>query len=192
MRSTWTVGVSGGTLFAILLVQSAGTRQQPTERIATDWPMYRHDLAGTGYSPLTQIDTRNVAKLTRVWTYRLQGDAPAATPAGSGGPGVVNSQATPIVVNRVMYLPAANRVVALEADTGKEIWRYPVSGGVPSRRGVSYWPGEGTNAPRIIFTAGRRLIAVDAAAGTPAAGFGTNGEVDMTVPYNSVPLVYQN
>ena len=40
--------------------------------------------------------------------------------------------------------------------------------------------------------AGRRLIALDAASGAVASGFGTNGEVDIVVPYNSVPLVYQN
>src|SRR5213083_943172 len=99
-RCTWTKSVAGGAVFTILLVQSAGTQRQPTEKIAGDWPMYRHDLAGTGYSPLGDINTRNVAALTQAWTYRLQGDAPAA------GPGGVNSEATPIVVNGVMYLPA--------------------------------------------------------------------------------------
>ncbi|PYR15301.1 MAG: hypothetical protein DMF94_32330 [Acidobacteria bacterium] len=135
-RCTWRKSVAGGAVFTILLVQSAGTQQQGTEKIGGDWPMYRHDLAGTGYSPLVQVNTRNVATLAQVWTYRLQGDTPvAAVPAGRGGPASVNSEATPIVVNGVMYLPAANRVVALESETGKEIWRYPVSGAAPSRRG---------------------------------------------------------
>jgi len=78
------------------------------------------------------------------------------------------------------------------AGTGKEIWQYPLGGAAPSRRGVAYWRGDGTNAPRIIFTAGRRLIALDARTGAPAPGFGKDGEVDMVVPYNSVPLAYQN
>ena len=83
LRSTWTMSVSGGALLTILIVQSAGTQQQPAEKIGGDWPMYRHDLAGTGYSPLIEVNTRNVATLTQVWTYRLQGDAPAAAvPAG--------------------------------------------------------------------------------------------------------------
>lgn len=192
-RSTWTMSVAGGALFAMLLVQSAGTQQQPAEKIVGDWPMYRHDLAGTGHSPLVQVNTKNAATLAQVWTYRLQSDAPpAAVPTGRGGAGALNSEATPIVVNRVMYLPAANRVVALEPETGKQIWRYVVSGAAPSRRGVAYWPGDGSNPPRIIFTSGRRLIALDAKTGAPAAGFGKEGEVDMVVPYNSVPLVYQN
>jgi quinoprotein glucose dehydrogenase len=194
MRSGSTMSVCLGALLATLLVHSAGTRQPSTEPIGGDWPMYRHDMAGTGYSPLTEVSTRNVATLAQAWTYRLQSDAPdaAAGASGRGGAGGVNSEVTPIVVNRVMYLPAANRVVALEPETGKEIWRHPVSGGAPSRRGVAYWRGEGDTPPRIIFTAGRRLIALDAGTGAPAPGFGTDGEVDMVVPYNSVPLVYRN
>jgi quinoprotein glucose dehydrogenase len=192
MRFRWIVNVSGGALFTVLLAQSGITQQRPAETSSNDWPMYRHDFAGTGYSPLAQINTKNVASLARAWTYRLQSDAPAAAaPGGRGGPGGVNSEVTPIVVNRVMYLPAANRVVALEPETGKEIWRYVVTGGAPSRRGVAYWPGDGTS-PRILFTAGRRLIALDARTGTLDPGFGKNGEVDMVVPYNSVPLVYRN
>ena len=84
MRSTRTMSVSGGALLMILLAQSAGPQQQPTEKIGGDWPMYRHDLAGTGYSPLTEVNTKNVSTLTQVWTYRLQSDAPAADVPAKG------------------------------------------------------------------------------------------------------------
>src|SRR2546425_3812828 len=192
MSFTW-MRVVAGTLFWVLFAQPGGTQQATAQRTGADWPMYRYDFAGTGYSPLAQIDTRNVANLTQAWTYSLQSDAPsAADAAGRGGPAGLNSEATPIVVNGVMYVPAANRVVALEAETGREIWRYPVTGGAPSRRGVAYWAGEGGNPPRIIFAAGRRLIALNARTGTLDSGFGRDGEVDMVVPYNSVPLVYRN
>jgi len=189
MLMRWSVSV----VIIVLMAQSGRTQPSSTEKPGTDWPMYRHDLAGSGYSPLAQIDTKNVAKLIQVWTYGLQSDAPpAAQGTGRGGAGGPNSEATPIVVNRVMYLPAANRVVALEPDEGKQLWRYTVSGGAPSRRGVAYWSGDGSNRPRIIFTAGRRLIALDANSGAIVSSFGSNGEVDMGVPYNSVPLVYKN
>jgi quinoprotein glucose dehydrogenase len=180
-----------GLLVSMLLVQSGVTQSRPA---AGDWPMYRHDYAGTGYSPLTQITAANVSTLARAWTYRLQSDSPApAPPTGRGGAGGgVNSQATPIVVNGTMYLPAADRVVALQPETGKEIWRHAVAGGVPSRRGVAYWPGDGGTPPRILFTAGRRLIALNAADGTLATSFGTKGEVDLVVPFNSVPGVFRN
>lgn len=193
MRSTRTMAVIGAALVVAVFVQSARTEQQPAATTGGDWPMYRHDLAGTGYSPLTQIDAGNVARLTQVWTYRLQSDAPAPpTTPGRGGQGAINSQATPIVVNGVMYVPAANRVVALDPDTGKELWSHPIVGGAPSRRGVAHWTGEGANLSRILFTVGRRLIALDAATGEPVSSFGKDGEVDMVVPYNSVPLVFRN
>ncbi len=157
-----------------------------------DWPVYTHDLAGSHYSPLKQINSTNVAKLAPVWSYKLQGD-PAAGPAGrGGGRGGVNSEAPPIVVNGVMYLPAANRIVALEPETGKELWSYPVSGVGLSRRGVAYWPGDRTNPPRIVFTAGPRLIGLNANTGKIDPGFGKEGEVDMTVGYNSVPTSFKN
>lgn len=190
MRSTWIVNASGGVMLAVLVGQSSALQRQPADGPGNDWPMYRGSYAGTGYSPLTQINRQNVAKLTQAWTYRLQGDTPAA--AEKSGPAALSSQATPIVVDGVMYLPAANRVVAIEPETGREIWRFPVTGGAPSRRGVAYWPGEGSNPPRVIFAAGRRLIALSARTGAIDGGFGESGEVDMGVPYNSVPLIYRN
>ncbi len=114
---------------------------------------------------------------------------PAAATAGGRG---LNSEATPIVVGGVMYVPTANRVLALEADTGKEIWSYPLTAGAPSRRGVAYWPGQGADLPRIIFTSGRRLIALSARTGENVSGFGKDGEVDLGIPYNSVPGIYRN
>jgi quinoprotein glucose dehydrogenase len=186
--------VLGVALLSMLLVQPGATQRGASPVPGADWPMYRHDYAGTGYSPLTQITVRNVATLAPAWTYRLQSDAPPAPSAGGrGGAGAgVNSQATPIVVNGVMYLPAADRVVALHPDTGKEIWRHQVAGGTPSRRGVAYWPGDGGIPARIVFTAGRRLIALDAASGAIAPGFGAQGEVDLVVPFNSVPGIFRN
>src|SRR5262249_54851322 len=178
------------TVPAILALLSALV-PQPARRAAAfrdaEWPMFRHDAEGTGRSPLTQITRGNVATLTQAWTYRLQGDEAAGTPA-AGAARPLSSEATPIVVSGVMYLPAANRVVALNPETGKEIWQHAVT--APSRRGVAYWPGDAAHPPRIIFAAGRRLIALDAKTGAPERTFGHDGDVDMVVPYNSVPFVH--
>src|SRR5438105_3938766 len=84
---------------------------------AADWPMYNRDLAGTRYSPLTQINRTNVGTLTRAWSYKIGRDQTAGTLSGG-------SEFTPIVVNDVLYLAAADRVVALEPETGREIWRF--------------------------------------------------------------------
>jgi glucose dehydrogenase len=192
MGVRWLTGIAGAVLLSLVFTTSAVTQQRAaTTQANGDWPMYRHDLAGTGYSPLAQITTTNVSRLSRAWTYRLQSAAPPAAAAGRGAANGVNSEATPIVVNNVMYLPAANRVVALDPESGRELWTFSLTSGAPSRRGVAYWPGEAGNS-RIIFTSGRRLIALSAKTGLPDTAFGKDGEVDMVVPYNSVPLVYKN
>jgi glucose dehydrogenase len=155
----------------------------------TDWPMYRGDLAGTGHSPLSEITADNVAGLARAWSYPLGADGPTDGAGQSRDP---SSQATPIVVGGAMYVPAVDRIVALDPVTGGELWRHAVDGNGPSRRGVAYWPGNDEASARIVFTAGSRLIAIDAASGARSAGFGTDGEVDIGVPYNSVPLIFED
>jgi glucose dehydrogenase len=173
---------------ALLLVVFAliGDAQQPTPS-APEWRTYNHDLAGTRFSPLTQINAGNVATLVQAWTYKW----PSAGPSPFGG-----SEAVPIVVGGVMYFPGGNRVVALEADTGKMIWEHEITGAGPggglNRRGVSYWPGDRNTPERIFVTAGRRLISLAAATGKPSEGFGTNGEIDTVVGYGAAPTIYRN
>jgi glucose dehydrogenase len=151
-----------------------------------DWPSYNHDLSSTRFSPLKQINTTNVTKLAPAWTYSLKGEAP---PPRFGGGG---SEATPIVVNGFLYLTASNRVVSIDGTTGKENWSYTVADGRPSTRGVAYWPGDKQNPPRIIFTAGRNLIALNAGTGKIDPGFGNEGVVDMVVGYSGVPTIFRN
>ena len=151
----------------------------------SDWPVYRGDLSGTGYSSLSQISTGNVSDLAEAWRYSLSSQATD----NARGP---NSQATPIVVNGVMYLPTVDRIVALDPTTGNEAWSHSVGEGRPSRRGVTYWPGDRGIAARIYFTAGSRLVALDANTGESVSNFGSGGEIDLDTPYLSVPLVYDN
>src|SRR5215467_7038218 len=112
----------------LLLPATRGTAQKTAGRSPdADWPMFNRDLAGTRFSPLTQINTTNVTKLTQVWSYKLR---PHDGKALTGQSASENFQeVTPIVVNGIMYMPSANRVVALEPETGKEIWSYEVPGG---------------------------------------------------------------
>ena len=65
-------------------------------------------------------------------------------------------------------------------------------GGAPSSRGLAYWPGDGTIAPRILMTVGQRLVALKAATGELDTAFGTGGFIDMGVAWGGVPLVYKN
>lgn len=147
-----------------------------------EWPTYNHDLAATRFSPLAQINTDNVGRLTQVWSYKLP-----VTVGPFGG-----SQAVPIVVNGVMYLPAGNRVLALDPETGKDVWQHEVKSGQVSRRGVSFWSGDAKTPARIFVMAGQRLIALDAKTGTPVDAFGKQGEVDTVVPYNSAPTIFRD
>ena len=168
----------------------AGVAQQVTLLPATgDWSSYRHDAAGTGHSPLTAINPGNVPRLTKAWTYSLQ--AESAAPA-SGPTAAANSQVTPIVVNGIMYLPTADSIVSLDADTGRLLWKTAVRGGAPSRRGVGYWAGANGVGPRLFVMSGQRLLAYDASTGASAASFGSGGSVEVGVPYNSVPGVFRN
>lgn len=74
----------GCTLFFAAAFIPALLRAQANKDAGADWPVYTHDLAGSHYSPLKQINGANVAKLAPVWSYKLQGDAVAA-PTGRGG-----------------------------------------------------------------------------------------------------------
>jgi glucose dehydrogenase len=149
---------------------------------AADWPMYNRDLAGTRYSPLKQITPKNVGNLKLTWKFLLRPDTSGPAAGGLGA----YSQATPIVMDGVMYLPAGNRILALDPDSGKILWTHNVTGSAPTRRGVAYWPGDGSTPARIFFTAGSRLIGLNADSGEKVA------EADMVIPYNSVPTVYKN
>jgi len=178
-----------------------------------DWPMYGRDLAGTKFSPLKQVTANNVSALRPAWNLTLV-ERPAPVPGqgrgrGPGGPEILsNPEVTPIVVNGVMYLLAAgNQILALDAATGKEVWRYTIADGDSTGRGVAYWPGDRNNPERVMFTAGppkaktsepnqinggARLIALDAATGKPSEGFGVNGVAEIGVPWNGVPLIFKN
>jgi glucose dehydrogenase len=171
----------------IVLLAATGSAQRSAAPPASEWPTYNHDLAGTRFSPLTQINSGNVSTLRQAWTYKW----PSAGPAQFGG-----SEAVPIVVGGVLYMPAGGSIVALEADTGKLVWQREVmgagAGGGLNRRGVSYWPGDRQTPARIFATAGRRLMALDAVTGKPSEGFGKNGEIDTAVGYGAAPTIYKN
>src|SRR6185312_11138485 len=174
-------------LLAVLMVTALGGAALAAPS-AGDWPYYGRDASGGRFSPLTQITPGNVSKLAVAWTYHMN-------PAPGAGGRVATSTTTPLVVKNVLYLGTPyGRVVALDATTGKQIWAYQLPGSdQPPFRGVSYWPGDGKLAPRIVFgSAQGRLIALDAKTGEPARGFGTDGVVDTKTPeiMNGLPNAY--
>ena len=210
MRTSWIFPAAGAALLAALLVQvgpaqqgkGKGTKAAPLKQVkaipAGDWPLYSRDLASDRFSPLTQINTTNVAQLTQAWTYRPPAPPPppdngkgGGKGKGKGGGGGIGGEVTPIVVNGVMYFPAGPRVTAIEADTGKEIWTYNAPGAVGNRT-VGYWPGDGTNPPRVLFTTGKNMMALNANTGTVDPGFGKEGTVEIGINWGGAPYIYKN
>jgi quinoprotein glucose dehydrogenase len=144
-----------------------------------DWPAYGHDSGGGRFSPLTQITPDNVARLQVAWTYHMN-----PTP-GVKQARVPFSTTTPLVAGGILYLGTPfGRVVALDATTGGQMWAYQLPGrDQPAARGLSYWPGDRTHAPRIIFgTIQGRIIALEAGTGAPARGFGSDGVIQTKTP----------
>jgi len=157
---------------------------------AGDWPMYHRDYAGTRYSPLAEITADNVTGLELAWHYRFnRQDRPRIS-----GPSAfeIYQQITPIVVDGIMYLPSGDRVVALDPDSGEEIWVHELDEGLASFRGVAYWPGTDEIPARIYFTSLKKMIALNAADGTRATAFGDDGEIDLVVAFSGVPTIYRD
>jgi quinoprotein glucose dehydrogenase len=171
-----------------------------------EWRAYGGDLGSTHYSPLDQINADNFSKLEIAWRFRPD----------SLGPGPdFNMQATPLMVNGVLYLTAGSRrdAVALDGVTGEMLWMYRLDEGKRadasvrrlSGRGVGYWT-DGKGDERIYFvTIGYQLVCLDAKTGTPIRGFGTNGVVDLKqnndqildpitseIAWNGSPVVARN
>ena len=153
-----------------------------------DWPYYGRDQEGTRYAPLDQINRGNVGYLEKTWEYHT-GDFSD----GSDGRPKTTFQATPILVDGVLYLATVyGRVIALNPETGAEIWTYDpevdptVDRGEFANRGVTYWQAvdgvQGRACDRRIFvgTVDARLVALDAERGAPCPDFGQAGQVDLS------------
>jgi quinoprotein glucose dehydrogenase len=156
------------------------TRKLP-EISQADWLTTRGDAGGTRYSPLAQITAENVSQLQVAWVYHTQDHDPDQH---------TTIECTPIIVDGVLYLTTARpRVVALDAATGRELWRYdpfaqPAIGPLTARgvnRGVAHWSdGRPGGACRILVgTADGRLISLDARTGKPDPAFGRDGIVNL-------------
>jgi quinoprotein glucose dehydrogenase len=141
----------------------------------TDWPVYLGDKASTHYSTLKQINKDNVQRLQVAWAYH-SGDARPDDRS--------QIQCNPIIIGGVLYGTSPQlKLLAIDAATGRELWRFdpfverPGAGSVGVNRGVVYWADEKDR--RIFFTAGQYLHAVDAVTGKPISSFGQNGRVDI-------------
>jgi glucose dehydrogenase len=100
-------------LFLHLLFISACSSEygSPSDRLSEDWPLYGRDYSNQRYSSLKQINAENVEQLQLAWRYQTGKKA--------------TFQTSPIVVDGSMFITTPfNDVIALNAETGNEIWRY--------------------------------------------------------------------
>ena len=160
-----------------LIHQLSAEPGTPLGRKEQDWPNVGGDKGNSRYSTLKQVNRKNVATLQAIWTFHT-------CDAGKG----TTIECTPIMIDGTLYLTtAASKVVALEADTGRELWKYDpykngpgkqprASGGV--NRGVAYWT-DGRQARIFLGASDGRLISLDAKTGLPDRAFGNSGTVDL-------------
>jgi quinohemoprotein ethanol dehydrogenase len=134
------------------VLKKAGT---PADQFPGSWLTYGKSQSETRYSPLKQIDASNVKRLGLEWSYVV----------GAGG---YNQEGTPLVWNNTIFGTTTNSVVyAVDARTGKQIWRWDPevnqrSRGINANRGLALYNGK-LFAPAI----DGRLFALDAITGKP-------------------------
>jgi len=153
---------------------------------ADGWESHGRDPGGTRLAPDAQITPQNVSRLEPAWTYR-HGDLGE----GFRGKGKAAFEATPILLDGRLYFSTPfNRIVAVDAAKGTEVWRFDAKPKPDLRyseitsRGVSAWrdPGASGSCALRIFTGtiDGRLIALDGATGIPCSDFGRDGQIDLT------------
>jgi quinoprotein glucose dehydrogenase len=131
-----------------------------------NWPVYGGDANGTRYSTLRQITPANVAQLQVAWTYDTHD-------AFNGS----EMQSNPIVVDGVLYATSPKqRLFALDAETGRELWSFDASRG---RAGRFRYRGVVVYQDRVLFNYRSELWAIDRKTGQPILSFGDSGRVDL-------------
>jgi quinoprotein glucose dehydrogenase len=135
------------------------------KRSQRDWPVYGGTSENNHFSPLQQINRKNVKRLGVAWTFDT---------GESGG-----LQTSPIVVDGVLYgLTPSQKVFALNAATGQLLWKFD-SGtkGTQPDRGLAYW-SDGKEK-KILVGVMNFVYALDAATGKPIPSFGKDGRIDL-------------
>ncbi|WP_286995927.1 membrane-bound PQQ-dependent dehydrogenase, glucose/quinate/shikimate family [Haliea sp.] len=168
---------------ATVPLTAPGTAVDSTD--ASQWHHYGRNKAGTRYVPAAQINRDNVDQLALAWHYQ-SGDLPEAYPESHSA---YSFQATPLKVDDSLYFCSPrNKVIALDAETGRERWRFDPD--IDTRgvhmlacRGVSYHHDVDTGtrcAKRILVaTLDARMLALDAQTGELCPDFGESGEISL-------------
>jgi len=149
--------------------QAKGTRSDnpSAKKGQTDWSVYGGSSDNVHYSKLKQINTMNVAKLQKAWSYDT---------GETGG-----LETSPIIVDGILYAyTPSQKVIALNAATGELLWKFASPGGaVPSRaeRGLAYW-SDGKDK-RLLAGVANFVYEIDAMTGKIVPTFGDGGHIDL-------------
>jgi quinoprotein glucose dehydrogenase len=153
-------------ILLLLVVHPADSSPQASAPAGQrDWPAYGGGPEDTRYSPLNEINRENVQNLQVAWTYDT---------AETGG-----LESSPIIVDGILYgITPAQKIFALGAATGKELWKFGsgIAGGQPNR-GLSYWASG--DDKRIFAGITNFVYALDARTGKPIPEFGEGGRIDL-------------
>ncbi len=167
------VAVVGFALSAVIVVYGQ------TGALKGEWHAYGGDTGHTRYAALDQINADNFSKLTVAWRFKADHLGPRPE---------FMLESTPVMANGVLYSTAGSRraVVALDPETGEELWMHSEREGARgaagprqlSGRGLAYWT-DGKEERILYVTPGYRLVALNAKTGVRVPGFGDDGIVDL-------------
>ncbi len=179
-------GIVMSRIVTTLLLFSAVTvaAQQARDGAMVEWPVVGADQAASKYSPLTDINVSNVEDLEIVWTWE-----PNESPNQEFRTRPGSFEATPLMIDNVLYISTMyTRVVALDAETGAQLWAFDPEayrtgprGAGPGgfkHRGVAVW-GSG-DGMRIFINSRDSLYSLDARTGRLITSFGQDGRVLLT------------
>ncbi len=159
-------------IIIVLLINFIHAGCKDDNNLERTWSVYKSDALSSNYSPLDQINVRNVGQMQLAWTFSMKDNK---------GEVLRPSQCNPIIVDGKLYATSSSQwAYCIEAATGKQIWTFDP--GVPTgevNRGVAYW--ENGDDERILFSANNFLFALDAGTGKPVSDFGENGKVDLRI-----------
>jgi quinoprotein glucose dehydrogenase len=165
----------------------------PADQRAGEWLSYGNVDGGNRHSPLAQITPANVGALKLAWTFSI-----GKEPNGERAP----FEATPLKIgDRVYVCTGYNDIIALDAETGKQTWRFTAHSNTDgifgqTCRGISYYKlpnaSAGAMCAERLYTAtiDSRLLAVDAATGKLCEGFGDKGAVNLLKGMSAAPTGY--
>lgn len=142
------------------------------------WTRSHGDGGASRFSALTQINRSNVKSLQPAWTYHSKD--------GTG-----NIQCNPIIVRGVMFAPTVGEhIVAVDAATGREKWRFKPEGR-PAFRGLLWAALPDGAGERLFFCAGKFLYALSPNTGEPIQTFGLGGKTTLPGSATAGPAVFE-